>query len=110
MSINNNIYYNPDKCGLEILATLDERDLSYQYNTYLVVIDLNSRRIFRASDSGCSCPVPFENYYFKSANKNNLEEITKHNFEQFETEIAGFPSTKEEKQKMINIVKEYLII
>lgn len=55
-----NPYYNPDKLGLELLS-FDEPDMSYEYNT-LCFWKTENGLIFTASDSGCSCPTPFENY------------------------------------------------
>jgi len=102
-----NIYYNPEKCGLETVATLDE-DLSYEFNTLLVVKDKYSGKLFFASDAGCSCPTPFEDYYFKGADNNNLEELTKSNLENFERQVQDFPVDMGERQKMIVAVRALL--
>ncbi len=55
-----NPYYEPDKLDLELLS-FDEPNLSYEYNT-LCFWATKDGRIYSASDSGCSCPTPFENY------------------------------------------------
>ena len=57
-----NVSYNPEKCGLELLATLSEPNLSYEFNDCHLWRDIESGRLFFASDSGCSCPTPFEGY------------------------------------------------
>lgn len=103
-----NIYYNPKNCGLEIVATLDEPDLSYEYNTFLVVKDIYTGRLFYATDSGCSCPTPFENYHFRGADDTDLQEITKQNLEQFEREVMNFPDVMSEKQNMLQAVRAVL--
>jgi len=54
-----NVYYNPAACGLELLATAEE-DEAYQFNYVCLWRDLGSGRFFMAQDSGCSCPIPFE--------------------------------------------------
>jgi hypothetical protein len=38
-----NIYYDPEKHGLELIHTLDEDNLSYEFNTIA---------IFRATETG----------------------------------------------------------
>ncbi len=55
-----NPYYNPDKVNLETLS-FDQPNLSYEYNTLCFWITGNGE-VYSASDSGCSCPTPFENY------------------------------------------------
>jgi hypothetical protein len=55
-----NIYYDHDKLGVKVLE-FDEDDLSYEYNTALFVATTDGR-VFFVSDSGCSCPTPFEYY------------------------------------------------
>ena len=39
----------------------DEPDMCYEYNTLNFWITEDGR-VFSASDSGCSCPTPFEDY------------------------------------------------
>ena len=55
-----NPYYNPEKLGLSLLS-FDEPNLCYEYNT-LCFWKTEDGRIYTASDSGCSCPTPFEQY------------------------------------------------
>ena len=56
-----NIYYNPEKCGLELVAVLDA-DLSWEFDMVLCLRDLETKKLYLASDSGCSCPTPFEDF------------------------------------------------
>lgn len=104
----NNVYYDPQKFGLSVVDSLDEPDLSYEYNTLVVWKHDQSNRLYWAQDSGCSCPTPFESYTFKSPNDTNLSEITKDNIEQFETELSNFPVSSSEKAKCLSNVKELL--
>lgn len=55
-----NPYYSPKELGLELLA-IEEQGLSYEYNTLCFWIT-EVGHIYTASDSGCSCPTPFEQY------------------------------------------------
>ena len=48
------------KLGWEMLEFSDP-DLSYEFDM-LCFWKVDSRMVFSASDSGCSCPIPFEDY------------------------------------------------
>ena len=104
-----NVYYNPESFGLEKLCELNEHGLSYEYNMLVIFKDTNSNRLFYAHDSGCSCPTPFEDYYFNSADSNNLDEITINNIDGVEISITNFPCTISEKQNAIGISRTALL-
>lgn len=106
MDYDVNVYYNPDKCGLANIGTLDEDDLSYEYNTLIVVKHLESGRLFWTQDSGCSCPTPFEDERFTSPDDTSLEEITSSSLENFERAVNGFPTNQEERGKLIDVVRK----
>ena len=55
-----NPYYDPAKLGLTMLK-FDEPDMCYEYNTLCFWVT-ESGQVYSASDSGCSCPTPFEEY------------------------------------------------
>lgn len=55
-----NIYYTLEKWDLEIVAILDRENCSYEFDMFVVWKD-KKNRLYYASDSGCSCPSPFEN-------------------------------------------------
>ena len=59
MSYPINPYYNPKGLGVELLS-FDRPDLSYEYDTFCLW--KRDGRIWTAKDSGCSCPVPFEDH------------------------------------------------
>lgn len=52
-----NVYYDPEESGLEIVLTV-QRNLGYEFDMFVVWTD--GERFYAASDSGCSCPIPFE--------------------------------------------------
>lgn len=56
---SDDVYYNPDKFGLEVVGSADIAD-SYEFDMFLVLTD--GKQLFWARDSGCSCPSPFEDY------------------------------------------------
>jgi|SRR5882724_383457 len=105
----NNVYYNPKDFGMELVDVLDQPDMCYEYNTFIVLKHNGSGRIFFAHDSGCSCPTPFEDYHFSVTEdgiiSTNLTELTKASQAAFEAEVNNFPVTMEEKQSCLVKVK-----
>ena len=77
-----NVYYNPDKHGLEVVADLELYEQDYSFDTVVAWRHVESGDVYWAHDSGCSCPSPFEDY-------NSIESLTKLSFENYwELEIA----------------------
>lgn len=58
---DDNLYYNPEKSGLYIVAELDENE-AWQFSKTVVWKEINGDKLYWAYDSGCSCPTPFEDY------------------------------------------------
>lgn len=85
-----NVFYANDKLGLTLIDSLDQPDLSYEFNTFIVVQHIESGRVFEAQSSGCSCPCPFEEYYFNSPDNTDMSEVTVANFSTFETSIISW--------------------
>lgn len=111
-----NIYYNPEKLDLEIFGTL-EADLSYEFDILLVVKDKESGKLFYATDSGCSCPTPFEDFYYHMDGETNLEPLNKNTFEDFKNEVknhhnyewgGGGGITNSQRRYLVDKVKKYL--
>lgn len=101
----NNIYDNPEVAGLEKLVELNEPGLHYAYNIFIVVRHIESRRLFFVEDTGCSCPSPFENYYFNSPSEHNIREVEAHNFYAFESDVNNFPVEMAQRQAAISLVR-----
>ncbi len=55
----NNPYYSPEKCGLVKVAEAELDGESYQFHIRIVWKAADGK-FYTASDSGCSCPTPFE--------------------------------------------------
>lgn len=55
-----NPYYNPEKCGLQLVTSYDRDNEPYNYNLVVLWMDLETGKYYVGEDSGCSCPVPFE--------------------------------------------------
>ena len=108
MRFENNVYYSPDKSGLSNIVTLDEPGRSYDYRTLIVVQDNKIGRVFYAEDSGCSCPTPFEDYIFTSADDTNMDEVTQFNFGVFEGQVNNFPMDMSSRQDCLKTVANAL--
>jgi hypothetical protein len=68
-----NIYYNPEKSGLTIVAEIEYSSGCYEFDTR-VVWKNEKGELFTARDSGCSCPTPFET--FDLSNIDPVKDIT----------------------------------
>jgi hypothetical protein len=56
-----NVYYSPESYGLEVVGDIEWTGESYQFDMTVVWKDKDGK-YYVASDSGCSCPSPFEDY------------------------------------------------
>lgn len=56
----NNIYYDPESFGLEIVGSFEWSEPSWSFDT-LCVWKERRGQYWIGEDSGCSCPCPFEN-------------------------------------------------
>lgn len=61
------IYNHPEEFGTEIVGTVDLDEPSYSFNYALVSRNLTSGRFYVNTDSGCSCPSPFEDFTTKTS-------------------------------------------
>ena len=72
-----NPYYNPEKFGCEIVATVDVAG-SYEFDMFVVVRTIEpiegirKGTYFWAADAGCSCPSPFHGAEWHRATKAEL--------------------------------------
>lgn len=55
-----NVYYHPEAGRLTLIGELDDENLSYEFDTLIVVRDDTTGDLYAVADSGCSCPTPFE--------------------------------------------------
>lgn len=64
MSYDDNPVYNPEKYGVEFVAS---GDISYvDYGFYIFGVVRNDEGYFLSTDSGCSCPSPWESHTMES--------------------------------------------
>ncbi len=73
-----NPYYHPEKCGLTPVCEIEWTEPNYSFDTTVIWKAVNGK-LYTASDSGCSCPTPFEDYKKLSdltvVNKNVLDNL-----------------------------------
>jgi len=70
-----NIYYDPEHFGLEIVAEIEYSSGFYEFDTRVVWKQKSSRKCFTARDSGCSCPIPFEDYHMGNIEPLNFQAL-----------------------------------
>lgn len=55
------VYYHPENYGLTTVGEVSWSNESYQFD--LTGVWTKDSQLYWASDSGCSCPTPFENFH-----------------------------------------------
>lgn len=80
-----NIHSSPEAYGLEVFADLEDPHACYSFDTIVVWRDKETGALYWASDAGCSCPSPFEDY-----DRTNITRLhTGETFQAFEAEVLG---------------------
>lgn len=62
MSYDSNMYYSPEHYGLRILEEVNDPWASYSFDMFVVWVNDETGAIYYGTDTGCSCPAPFEQY------------------------------------------------
>jgi len=62
-----NVYYSPEKHGLTLVTELELEEPDWSF--YTLAVWAGEEGLYMGTDSGCSCPAPFENY-------NGIEDLT----------------------------------
>jgi hypothetical protein len=73
MPYDENIYYHPEKSGLEVFASVDV-PFSYEFDCFVIWKHEDLGYFTWGSDSGCSCPTPFESHDPKDMPQGHLFE------------------------------------
>lgn len=55
-----NIYYSPEKFGLEPVGEIDWSSGCFEFDYTTVWRDVETGNLYYGEDAGCSCPSPFE--------------------------------------------------
>lgn len=72
MSYETNPYYNPQSRGLTVVGELEDPGASYTASFTTLVVWTDGKRLLWATDSGCSCPCPFEDIEPEPATKADI--------------------------------------
>jgi len=74
VSYEDNVYYNPENYDLETVGEVSWSVPAYDFD--LTVVWRDSKGMFYwASDSGCSCPCPFEGQPFDSLERGSKWDV-----------------------------------
>lgn len=76
-----NVYQSPEDHGLKIFADVEDDDLSYAFDMFVVWERIEDGKLFFESDNGCSCPLPFGD----CTDVSSLEKLD--NYERFIAEL-----------------------
>ena len=97
-----NIYYEPEKFDLEIFAE-EDCDRWTGFDMYIVWRNVVTGLLFYAHDSGCSCPIPFDDVEMK-----DLIPLTYATFEDFRSWLSSGDLSMSEQFNLISKTREYL--
>lgn len=67
------VFYKPEEYGLTLIGDVQWGEQCYDFDMTAVWED-KTGQLYMASDSGCSCPSPFEDYI----SVDDLDKVTKH--------------------------------
>lgn len=59
---NKDLYTNPESFGLQMVGEIDLDVPDYSFDILAVLYNPVRKNFYIISDSGCSCPAPFEAY------------------------------------------------
>lgn len=85
---------------IEVVASLDEGNISYEFNTLTVFKHTPTNTLFWAIDSGCSCPTPFESFWIDNETLDtNCEILHQGSYFNFSQQVENFPTTMSDRMK-----------
>lgn len=58
------LYHHPEEYDLEVVAEHEFYEPDYSFDLCVVWRQKETGQLWTATDSGCSCPVPFEDHAF----------------------------------------------
>lgn len=58
----NDLYFQPEAFGLRVIGQLNDPEASWSFDDLIVWQHEETGKIYYATDAGCSCPSPFEDY------------------------------------------------
>lgn len=104
MNYENNVYYSPEKWGMSIFDQIDTAG-AWEFDMFVIWEKDDDNTLWYATDSGCSCPTPFENI----ESMKDLDQITTDTLYNFEQALKNHTNiSTEDYKKMYNSVKLHL--
>lgn len=99
------IYSHPKCFDLEIIGDIELDNNSYEFNIVAFFWDDKEKKVYALSDSGCSCPMPFEDL-----TREDLVLINSKQEASSYTPIhTGYGNTDvEERARLLSKVEEYI--
>lgn len=103
MKFQTNPYYNPEDCGLKIFESIDTAG-SYEFDIFCIWEKLDDNSLWWDTDSGCSCPSPFDN----GDHGHDLKPINEDTMFNFNQALENhYCISEEDINKIKNKVKEH---
>lgn len=59
-----NVYYDPEHFGLVKVTEFERSEPSWSFDTFVIWYSAETDTYYWGSDSGCSCPSPFEDFSY----------------------------------------------
>lgn len=102
-----NIYYSPEKYGLTSVKDVEWRDEGYEF-CLTALWKSQEGRFFVASDSGCSCPSPFEDYSSvdQLAEVKSLGDLLAHIKQASEDHYFNYDATTAQRAELVSAYQE----
>ena len=93
-----------EQLNLEVIGELNDPDANYSFNDLKVWRHKETGKLYYATDSGCSCPSPFEDF----STIESLSPITEATWSDFEKAVKDHCSNGPDKIELLVKVKGLL--
>ena len=104
MKFDDNPYYSPEKCGLKPFEEFNDAD-SYEFDIFMIWEKEDDGTLWWDTDSGCSCPSPFDN----SDNGHDLKPINKDTMRSFEEALRNhYRMTDSDYNNIVRKVRNHM--
>ena len=101
-----NIYDNPEKFGLEVVAKVNYPSDSYGFDIRVVWRQIATGLLFTARDAGCSCPYPFEDFDLTNIDRLDLASLENELRDDIDPSYSFVSASLGERMEFLRKVKE----